>query len=64
MISANADRELFSFSIPRIHKEFLVIVKPLVDTRMRDSRRLLSELFERKADYNFSLNESRKEKNT
>ena len=52
------------FSIPRIHTEFFVIVKPLVDARMRDSRRLLSEVFETKADYNFSLIASREEKNT
>ena len=47
--------------------------KPLVDARVGDSRRLLSEVFERKADYfilttssekNFSLIASRKEKNT
>ena len=50
------------FSIPRIHTEFFVIVKPLVDARMRDSRRLLSEVFETKADYNFSLIASREEK--
>ena len=45
--------------------------KPLVDARVGDSRRLLSEVFERKADYfmlttssekNFSLIASRKEK--
>ena len=45
--------------------------KPLVDARVGDSRRLLSEVFERKADYfilttssekNFSLITSRKEK--
>ena len=47
--------------------------KPLVDACVGDSRRLLSEVFERKADYfmftasserNFSLIASRKEKNT
>ena len=47
--------------------------KPLVDARVGDSRRLLSEVFERKADYfmlttssekNFSLIASRKEKST
>ena len=52
------------FSIPRIHTEFFVTVKPLVDARMRDSRRLLSEVFETKADYNFSLIAPREEKNT
>ena len=67
----------FSFLIPRVHTEFLVNyfrprLKPLVDARVGDSRRL-SEVFERKADYfmlttssekNFSLIVSRKEKNT
>ena len=47
--------------------------KPLVDARVGNSRRLLSEVFERKADYlilttsskrNFSLIASRTEKNT
>ena len=49
------------------------IYRPLVDARVGDSRRLLSEVFERRADYfilttssekNFSLIASRKEKNT
>ena len=67
------------FLIPLIHTEFLVIFwffrprwKPLVDAREGDLRRLLSEVFERKADYvilttssekNFSLIALRKEKN-
>ena len=67
------------FLIPLIHTEFLVIFwffrprwKPLVDAREGDLRRLLSEVFERKADYfilttssekNFSLIAPRKEKN-
>ena len=67
------------FLIPLIHREFLVIFwffrprwKPLVDAREGDLRRLLSEVFERKADYviltassekNFSLIALRKEKN-
>ena len=66
------------FLIPLIHTEFLVIFwffrprwKPLVDAREGDLRRLLSEVFERKADYvilttssekNFSLIALRKEK--
>ena len=67
------------FLIPLIHTEFLVIFwffrprwKPLVDAREGDLRRLLSEVFEWKADYviltassekNFSLIALRKEKN-
>ena len=65
--------------MPLIHTEFLVIFwffrprwKPLVDAREGDLRRLLSAVFERKADYvilttssakNFSLIALRKEKN-
>ena len=54
------------FLIPRIHTEFLVIIfdrakKPLVDARVGDSRRLLSEVFERKADY-FMLTTSSEKK--
>ena len=66
------------FLIPRIHTEFLVIIfdplrKPLLDARVEGSRRLLSEVFKKKADYfilttssekNFSLIASRKEKHT
>ena len=64
------------FLIPRIHTEFLVIIfdraKNRSSTLVRgDSRRLLSEVFEIKADYfmlttssekNFGLIASRKEK--